>query len=95
MTEETAQAKSEVDHIRKELAKYQTVSGSDFQAVVDTYATVMADIEGKAEESFRHRAAWDVQVQQATERSTFDLNNPHARLVRAPLLVKKVVVHRG
>ena len=37
----------------------------------------MADIEGKAEESFRYRAAWDVQVQQATERSTFDLNNPN------------------
>merc|ERR1711871_318223 len=37
----------------------------------------MTDIEGKAEEAFRYRAAWDVQVQQATERSTFDLNNPN------------------
>jgi len=47
LSKDTDQAKSEVDRIRKELAKYQTVSGTDFKAIVDTYATIMADIEGK------------------------------------------------
>jgi hypothetical protein len=37
----------------------------------------MSDVESKAAESFQYRAAWDVQVQQATERATFDLNNPN------------------
>ena len=47
LSKDTDQAKSEVDRIRKDLAKYQTVSGTDFKAIVDTYATIMADIEGK------------------------------------------------
>ena len=37
----------------------------------------MQEAEGKAEEAYKYRSAWDVQVQQATERSTFDLNNPN------------------
>lgn len=48
LLEQTKEAKQEVSVLRKKLSEYQAVAaGADYQAVVDAYATVTADIEGK------------------------------------------------